>query len=48
VASPLENLRGPGRALQKETPDAKEFAGFDRAAVKDMMRKVLAVLFGEQ
>jgi hypothetical protein len=27
VASPLENLSGPGRALQKEAPDAKEFAG---------------------
>ena len=26
VASPLENLSGPGRPLQKEAPDAKEFA----------------------
>ncbi len=25
--SPLENLSGPGRPLQKEPPDAKEFAG---------------------
>ena len=27
MASPLENLSGPGRPLQKEPPDAKEFAG---------------------
>ena len=27
VATPLENLSGRGRPLQKEAPDAKEFAG---------------------
>jgi hypothetical protein len=30
---PLENLSGPGRALQKEAPDAKEFAGLRRSAL---------------
>jgi len=33
VASPLENLSGPGRPLQKEPPDAKEFAGLKRSAL---------------
>jgi len=33
VASPLENLSGPGRPLQKEAPDAKEFAGLRRSAL---------------
>jgi hypothetical protein len=33
VASPLENLSGPGRPLQKEAPDAKEFAGLKRSAL---------------
>jgi hypothetical protein len=33
VASPLENLTGPGRPLQKEPPDAKEFAGLKRSAL---------------
>jgi hypothetical protein len=33
VASPLENLSGPGRSLQKEAPDAKEFAGLRRSAI---------------
>ena len=33
MASPLENLSGPGRALQKEAPDAKEFAGLRRSAL---------------
>jgi hypothetical protein len=33
VASPLENLSGPGKALQKEAPDAKEFAGLRRSAM---------------
>ena len=27
MPSPLENLCGPGQALRKEEPDAKEFAG---------------------
>ena len=33
MASPLENLSGPGRPLQKEPPDAKEFAGLKRSAL---------------
>ncbi len=33
MASPLENLSGPGRPLQKELPDAKEFAGLKRSAL---------------
>jgi hypothetical protein len=33
VASPLENLSGPSRPLQKEPPDAKEFAGLKRSAL---------------
>jgi hypothetical protein len=33
VASPLENLSCPGKPLQKEPPDAKEFAGLKRSAL---------------
>lgn len=33
MASPLENLSGPGKSLQKEPPDAKEFAGLKRSGV---------------
>lgn len=33
MASPLDNLSGPGRPLQKEAPDAKEFAGLRRSAL---------------
>ena len=33
MASPLENLSGPGKALQKEPPDAKEFAGLKRSGL---------------
>jgi hypothetical protein len=33
VASPLENLSGPGKSLQKEPADAKEFAGLKRSAL---------------
>jgi len=33
VASPLENLSGPGKPLQKEPPDAREFAGLKRSAL---------------
>jgi hypothetical protein len=32
MASPLENLTGPGKPLQKEPPDAKEFSGLKRSA----------------
>ncbi len=31
MTSPLENLCGPGKALRKEPPDAKEFAGLTRS-----------------
>jgi len=31
--SSLENLSGPGRPLQKEPPDPKEFAGLRRSAL---------------
>jgi hypothetical protein len=33
VASPLENLSGPGKSLKQEAPDAKEFSGLKRAAL---------------
>lgn len=33
MASPLENLSGPGRSLQKEPPDAKEIAGLKRSGL---------------
>jgi hypothetical protein len=33
VASPLENLSGPGGPLKKEVPEAKEFAGLKRSAI---------------
>lgn len=33
MASPLENLCGPGKSLQKEPPDAKEFAGLKRSGL---------------
>jgi hypothetical protein len=33
VASPLENLSGPGKSLQQEPPDAKEFSGLRRSAL---------------
>jgi len=33
VTSPLENLAGPGRALRKEAPDAKEFAALRRSGL---------------
>ena len=33
MASPLENLTGPGKPLHKEPPDAKEFSGLKRAAL---------------
>jgi len=34
VASPLENLCGPGQPLRKEAPDAKEFAGLQQSGFK--------------
>ncbi|HEC13677.1 MAG TPA: hypothetical protein ENI80_10625 [Acidiferrobacteraceae bacterium] len=33
MVSPLENLCGPGRSLQKEPPDAKEFVGLQRSGL---------------
>ena len=33
MASPLENLTGPGKSLQKEPADAKEFAGLKRSGL---------------
>ena len=33
MASPLENLSGPDKSLQKEPPDAKEFAGLKRSGL---------------
>ena len=33
MASPLENLSGPGKSLKKEPPDAKEFAGLKRSGL---------------
>jgi hypothetical protein len=33
MASPLENLTGPGKPLRIELPDAKEFSGLKRAAL---------------
>lgn len=37
MASPLENLSGPGRSLQKEPPDAKEIAGLKRSGLARLM-----------
>lgn len=33
MATSLENLSGPGKALKKEAPDAKEFSGLKRTAL---------------
>jgi hypothetical protein len=33
MASPFENLSGPGRPLAAEPPDAKEFAGLKRSGL---------------
>lgn len=33
MASPLENLSGPGQALRKEPPGANEFAGLKRSGL---------------
>jgi hypothetical protein len=34
VASPLENLAGPGQPLRKEAPDAREFAGLKQSGLR--------------
>lgn len=33
MVSPLENLSGPGKSLQKEPPNAREFAGLMRSGL---------------
>ena len=33
MTSPLERLSGPGKSLQPEPPDAKEFAGLQRSGL---------------
>ena len=33
MASALENLAGPGKALRREPPDAREFSGLKRSAL---------------
>lgn len=33
MTSPLENLCGPGKALRREAPDAKEFTGLVRSGI---------------
>ena len=33
MASPLENLSGPGKPLREEPPDEKEFSGLKRSAL---------------
>jgi len=46
MPSPLENLCGPGKPLQREAPDAQEFAGLVRsglARLKDARNTSLAL-----
>ena len=46
MPSALDNLCGPGKALRKEAPDAKEFAGLKRSGVErleDAARTELAL-----
>ena len=46
MASPFENLCGPGKSLQAELPDAAEFAGLKRSAharLKDALNKNLSL-----
>ena len=33
MASPLDNLAGPGGSLKREAPDADEYAGLVRSAI---------------
>ena len=33
MASPLENLSGPGKPLREEPPDEKEYSGLKRSAL---------------
>jgi len=46
MSSPLENLAGQGKPLEKEAPDAKEFDGLKRsghARLKDALNSSLAI-----
>jgi hypothetical protein len=46
VASPFDNLSGPGKALKAELPDAKEFAGLKRsghARLQDALNSALSL-----
>lgn len=46
VTSPFENLRGPGKPLKDEPPDAREFAGLKRSAharLQDALNKSLSL-----
>jgi hypothetical protein len=46
VPNPLDNLSGPGKALQKEAPDANELAGLLRSGIarlKDARNETLAL-----
>lgn len=36
MTSPLENLSGPGKALRREAPDAREFAGLMKAGLNKL------------
>ena len=42
MASPLENLTGPGKPLHKESPDAKEFSGLKRSVLARLTDSVKA------
>ena len=46
MTSPLENLSGPDKALRKEAPDAREFAGLKHSGLRrltDAARKANSV-----
>lgn len=46
MTSPLENLSGPDKALRKEAPDAREFAGLKQSGLRrltDAARKANSV-----
>lgn len=47
MASALDNLSGPGKPLQREPPDAKEFAGLKQsglARLKDVSHAALSLV----
>lgn len=45
MPSPLDNLCGPGKALQAEAPDANELAGLLRSGNPSMQRDPRAFLW---